>query len=135
MVIDGPAKKFKRGFSAKSNEHRDVPELPACRFYVAPESGGSNTHFYGTGDDCAVLNTISTLRFEGFDFAAIKPSNGICPASAASPVYRLFNNQSASNQGNHRYAVSLATKSRMIAQGWVDEGVAFCSTSVVDAAN
>ena len=112
-----------------------MPEFPVCRLYAAPESGGSNTHFYGTGDDCPALNTVRQLRFEGFDFAAIKPSNGSCPTNAPNPVYRLFNNRAANNDGNHRYVVSAATKSRMIAQDWLDEGVVFCSTNVVDAAN
>ena len=122
-------------FTAKSGEYRDVPEQPVCRFYAAPESGGSNTHFYGTGDDCPVLNTARQVRFEGFDFAAIKPTNATCPATAPNAVFRLFNNKSATNQGNHRYVVSAATKSKMIAQGWVDEGAVFCSTSVTDAVN
>ena len=122
-------------FSAKGSDYRDVPELPVCRFYGAPESGGSNTHFYGTGDDCPVLNTVRQVRFEGFDFAAIKPTNAACPATAPNLVYRLFNNKSATNEGNHRYVVSVATKAKMLAQGWVDEGAVFCSTSVVDAVN
>jgi hypothetical protein len=135
-TLDALPASFQRtgmSFSAKSSEYRDVPEQPICRFYAAPESGGSNTHFYGSGDDCAALNTVSQLRFEGFDFAAIKPTNATCPAAAPNAVHRLFNNQSATNQGNHRYVVSTATKSRMIAQGWIDEGVVFCSTSVTDA--
>ena len=122
-------------FSAKSSEYRDVPEQPVCRFYAAPESGGSNTHFYGTGDDCPALNTVRQVRFEGFDFAAIKPTNAACPATAPNPVYRLFNNKSANNQGNHRYAVTVATKAKMIAKGWIDEGAVFCSASVTDASN
>ena len=123
-------------FNARSAlSFADQPEMPVCRFYAAPDRGGSNTHFYGTGDDCALLNTVRPLRFEGFDFAATKPVASACPATAPIPVYRLFNNQSASNQGNHRYVVSVATKSRMIAQGWVDEGAVFCSASVGDAAN
>lgn len=122
-------------FAAKSSIYSDVPEAPICRFYSAPENGGSNTHFYGTGDDCAVLNTVSQLRFEGFDFAVTRPTGAVCPAAAPNPVYRLFNNKSATNEGNHRYVVSTATKSRMIAQGWVDEGAVFCSASVTDAVN
>ena len=122
-------------FTAKSSEYRDAPEQPVCRFYAAPESGGSNTHFYGTGEDCPALNTVRQLRFEGFDFAAIKPTNAACPATAPNPVFRLFNNKSVTNQGNHRYVVSVATKARMIAQGWVDDGAVFCSTSVTDSAN
>ena len=137
-MLDALPASFQRtgmGFSAKSSEYRDVPEQPVCRFYAAPENGGSNTHCYGAGDDCPVLNTVRQVRFEGFDFAAIKPTSGMCPAAAPNAVFRLFNNKSATNQGNHRYVVSAATKSKMIAQGWVDEGAVFCSTSVVDAAN
>ena len=122
-------------FAAKGSLYSDTPEQPVCRLYAPPSAGGSNTHFYGTGDDCPALNTVRQLRFEGFDFAAIKPSDGSCPTNAPNPVYRLFNNRAANNDGNHRYVVSAATKSRMIAQDWLDEGVVFCSTNVVDAAN
>ncbi len=111
----------------------DRPETPICRFYAAPDRGGSNTHFYGTGDDCALLNTSSALRFEGFDFAATKPTGTVCSAPAPNAVYRLFNNKSATNEGNHRYVVSAATKAKMLALGWVDEGAVFCSVNVTDA--
>ncbi len=123
-------------FQARGTQaYADEQSAPICRLYAAPDGGGSNTHFYGTGDDCAVLNTATALRFEGFDFAATKPLASTCPATAPNAIFRLFNNQSATNQGNHRYVVSLATKSRMMAQGWVDEGAVFCSASVIDAAN
>jgi hypothetical protein len=117
-------------FAAKGGEYRDALEQPICRFYAAPESGGSNTHFYGSGEDCPELNTVRQLRFEGFDFAAIKPTDSACPATAPNPVYRLFNNKSVTNEGNHRYVVTTATKAKMVAQGWVDEGAVFCSTQV-----
>lgn len=123
-------------FQARGTQaYADEQSAPICRLYASPDRGGSNTHFYGTGDDCAVLNTVTALRFEGFDFAATKPVASTCPANAPNAIFRLFNNKSASNQGNHRYVVSVATKSRIIAQGWVDEGVVFCSTSVTDAVN
>lgn len=122
-------------FRARSSAYRDVPETPVCRFYAAPARGGSNTHFYGTGDDCPVLNTAGYLSFEGFDFAAVKPIKSTCTAEAPNPVWRLFNNKAATNDGNHRYVVSAAIRARMVAQGWVDEGVVFCSTSVTDASN
>lgn len=111
---------------------------PVCRFYAAPDRGGSNTHFYGTSNDCAALNTMGALRFEGFDFAATQPnraSTSPCPASAPNIVYRLFNNQSATNQGNHRYVVSEATLRAMQDRGWINEGAVFCSASVSDALN
>jgi hypothetical protein len=120
-------------FTAKSSRYRDVPELPVCRLYAAPEKGGSNSHFYGMGDDCPTLNKLKGLKYEGFDFSVFKPGFGGCPADAPNAVSRLFNNKAASNDGNHRYVVSAATQSKMLTQGWVDEGVVFCSTSVVDA--
>ena len=122
-------------FQARNSTYRDIPETPVCRLYAAPEIGGSNTHFYGSGDDCPALNTVSYLRLEGVDFAVAKPVNSVCPAGAPNAITRLFNNKVATNEGNHRYVVSAATKSKMIAQGWVDEGAVFCSASVTDAVN
>ena len=105
-----------------------------CRLYAAPEKGGSNSHFYGIGDDCPTLNKLTGLKYEGFDFSVLKPATSGCPATAPNAVTRLFNNKAATNDGNHRYVVSAATKAKMIAQGWIDEGAVFCSTGVTDAA-
>ena len=109
--------------------------LPICRFYSAPLRGGSNTHFYGRRAECQLLNTYAEVVNEGYDFAAPPPasSSGTCPANAAVPVYRLYNNQSASNNGNHRYVVSLARIDEMKLRGWLDEGIAFCATSAIDS--
>ena len=109
--------------------------LPVCRFYAPPIRGGSNTHFYGRRTDCQLLNTYPQVINEGYDFAAPPPatSTGACPANAPWPVYRLFNNQSASNNGNHRYVVSRTRVEEMKARGWVDEGVSFCATSAADS--
>ena len=122
-------------FTAKSSLYRDIPESPVCRFYSSPASGGSNTHFYGNGDDCPALNTVENLRYEGYDFSTSKPVGQSCPVAAPNAVSRLFNNKSSSNQGNHRYVVSVTTKAKMLASGWIDEGVVFCVTGVVDANN
>lgn len=121
-------------FAAKSSRYRDIPEQPVCRLYAAPEKGGSNSHFYGIGDDCPTLNKLTGLKYEGFDFSVLKPAASGCPATAPNSVTRLFNNKAAANDGNHRYVVSAATKVKMTAQGWVDEGAVFCSSSVTDAA-
>lgn len=122
-------------FAAKSSRYRDIPEQPVCRLYAAPESGGSNSHFYGVGDDCPTLNKLTRLKYEGHDFSALKPTSSGCRADAPNAVSRLFNNKSATNDGNHRYVVSATTKAKMLAQGWIDEGAVFCSASVTDAAN
>ena len=107
--------------------------LPVCRFYASPQRGGSNTHFYGRGTDCQFLNTVPSVANEGYDFAALPPKNGLCPGNAPSPVYRLFNNQSASNNGNHRYVVSQLRLDAMKARGWLDEGIAFCALTATDS--
>lgn len=111
----------------------DTTRTPICRFYAPPDAGGSNTHFYGRDADCTLLKRFSTLRYEGYDFRAGVPTNGTCPAALPTPVFRLFNNASASNNGNHRYVVSETRRSEMLAAGWVDEGVAFCTANAVDS--
>ncbi|MEO7278469.1 MAG: hypothetical protein ABIZ64_00980 [Casimicrobium sp.] len=122
-------------FAAKSSRYRDIPEQPVCRLYAAPDKGGSNSHFYGIGDDCPTLNKLSGLKYEGFDFSVLKPTSSGCAADAPNAVTRLFNNKSATNEGNHRYVVSAVTKAKMLTQGWIDEGAVFCSASVTDAVN
>ena len=122
-------------FAAKSSRYRDIPEQPVCRLYASPERGGSNSHFYGIGDDCPTLNKLTGLKYEGYDFSVLKPTSSGCSADAPNTVSRLFNNKAASNDGNHRYVVSNVTKAKMMAQGWIDEGTLFCSASVTDAAN
>ena len=112
----------------------DTTSAPICRFYSPPEAGGSNTHFYGRDSDCTMLKRFPTLRYEGYDFRTGLPeSGGACPSALPQPVYRLFNQVTASNSGNHRYVVSEARKNEMNAAGWISEGVAFCTTSVTDS--
>ena len=122
-------------FAAKSSRYRDIPELPVCRLYSSPENGGSNSHFYGLGGDCAFLNKLSGLKYEGLDFSVYKPNSTACPGAAPNPVWRMFNNKAATNEGNHRYVVSQATRAKMLALGWLDEGEVFCSGGVTDASN
>ncbi len=104
-----------------------------CRFYAAPAKGGSNTHFYGSGDDCVMVKRFPLLSYEGFDFRAGAPTNGVCPAATPDPVHRLFNNRVSTNDGNHRYVVKDARRNEMMAAGWVDEGVVFCVADAVDS--
>jgi len=121
-------------FDAAAARVRDADPSSAaiCRFYAEPATGGSNTHFYGTGDECVMAKRISLLKYEGYDFRAGMPSNGTCAGTKPYPVYRLFNGRVATNEGNHRYVVSDARRTEMVAAGWVDEGVAFCVANAVD---
>jgi Repeat of unknown function (DUF5648) len=56
-----------------------------------------------------------------------------CPLGAR-PLYRLYNN----GQGgapNHRYTTSLATRTSMIAQGWIPEGAGTIGVIACKAGN
>jgi hypothetical protein len=120
-------------FSAKDAFVTEDGLSPVCRFYSAPAKGGSNSHFFAQGDTCLWGRLWTSLQPEGFDFSVVPPVNGVCPVSAPHAVTRLFNNRGATNNGNHRYIVSNTTKQRMLARGWLDEGVVFCAGNVRDA--
>jgi|GEM_PF-2088561 len=112
----------------------DPTRTPICRFYAPTEAGGSNTHFYGRESDCTLLKRFPTLRYEGYDFRAGVPANDICQTVAQPiPVLRMFNNAAASNNGSHRYVVGETHRSEMLATGWTDEGVAFCTSEATDS--
>ena len=107
-----------------------------CRFYAA----GANSHFY-TGDDaeCAWLKSLEQSQradaaargqrflgwaYEGIAFWALLPQDGQCPAGTDA-VWRAFNNRAAENDANHRFMAD--SRQRAAMEGWLDEGVAFCS--------
>jgi hypothetical protein len=112
------------GYSFQVVEPRGgVEDGNVCRFY-AP---GPNTHFY-TADpvECTFLrNNATGWIFERFEFFAMRPQGSTCEFMQ-SPVYRLYNNRWMFNDSNHRYTPDAAVRARMIAQGWIDEGIAFC---------
>ena len=98
--------------------------MPVCRFY----SSLVNSHFYtGDEEECAILQVEDHgWEYEGIAFQALLPANGACPAGT-DPVWRLFNNRVAEMDSNHRFVASSETYRAMMADGWVGEGVAFCS--------
>ena len=120
-------------FSALDSTFRDGDGAPVCRYYNAQSRGGSNSHFYGTGNDCKGLNQFNTFANEGYDFAAVLPISGKCPANYSTPITRVFNNKVATKNGNHRYVTNAADKALMLTRGWVDEGIAFCAVSATAA--
>lgn len=122
-------------FTAKSSRYRDTIEQPVCRFYSSPVRGGSNTHFYGSGSDCAALNKATNAQYEGFDFSVRQPrvdinQEALCPDAAPLAVIRLYNNKAANNDSSHRYVVSVASANRLSKLGWLNEGAVFCTTQV-----
>jgi hypothetical protein len=103
------------------------------RFYGTPGLG-PNSHFY-TADaaEAAGLDRPGTgWSFEKIAFhTGVPDGNGQC-ASGTTPVYRLYNRRAIFNDSNHRYVTSAAERARMVAKGWADEGVRFCSDEAVE---
>ena len=102
------------------------------RFYGTPGLG-PNSHFY-TADpaEAAILDRPGTgWTYEGAAFFIATPSApGACTTGV--PVYRLYNNRWRFNDSNHRYVTSDAERARMVAKGWTDEGVRFCSAGALE---
>jgi murein DD-endopeptidase MepM/ murein hydrolase activator NlpD len=100
--------------------------VDVCRFYGHPTIG-PNSHFY-TADagECAALKTIQAQtpagqprwNYEEVAFSTYLPSNGICPAVAPVPVYRLYNNGFARNDSNHRLTSKWSVVEALKAKGW-----------------
>jgi serine protease len=98
------------------------------RFY----GRGPNSHVF-TGDpaEAAQLARPGTgWQLEGQAFRVPVPEPGGCRAGYA-PVIRFYNNRFAENDSNHRYVTSESERMAMRARGWIEEGVAFCSTRAV----
>ena len=97
---------------------------PVCRFY----SAAVNSHFYtaGAGECESLKQPSSGWTYEGIAFRALVPTKGSC-YPGTHPVWRLYNDRFAQSDSNHRFVASEDTYRHMIANGWIGEGVAFCS--------
>jgi hypothetical protein len=97
---------------------------PVCRFY----SAAVNSHFYTAGpNECESLKQPSSgWIYEGIAFRALVPTKGSC-YPGTTPVWRLYNDRFAQADSNHRFVASADTYRHMMANGWIGEGVAFCS--------
>jgi hypothetical protein len=97
---------------------------PVCRFY----SAAVNSHFYTAGaNECELLKQPgSGWTYEGITFRALVPTQGSC-YPGTTPVWRLYNDRFAQADSNHRFVTSTDTYRHMIANGWIGEGVTFCS--------
>jgi hypothetical protein len=92
---------------------------PVCRYRIPPGSGDS--HFFGRNPEECDATAASHPDFVLEDPAMmhmVMPTQGVCPAKT-SPVYRVYNNRASAN---HRYVNDLATRSQMVARGWIAEG-------------
>lgn len=118
-------------------------EVTAGQAYVE-----GNIDFAASGDINSLLylaakNVMETndtgpgLHFESVDLRAwpvTGSGSGKTCASSTVPVYRLYNNETGSRRrvdgtridGNHRYTTKLSIVNEMVAQGWANEGIAWC---------
>ncbi len=93
---------------------------------------GPNSHFF-TRDraECSIVNKTAQWSLEGVPFVASAPNaDGTCdlltsvyPAERRVPLYRAWR---PFGDANHRFTTERAVIDAMVAQGWVDEGVAMC---------
>jgi len=71
-------------------------------------------------------------NFEGYAFSMLPPARDDlqpCPENST-PVYRVYNNGFVRGEdSNHRYFTDLNLLNPMLDEGWLDEGVSFCSPS------
>jgi hypothetical protein len=119
---------------------------PVCRFYgsVTP---GPNSHFFTVDTaECSALKaaqvvptppTVQQWNYERNEYLTTPASvagdgTRSCPAGTA-PLYRAYNNAfttgGAKNpwDSNHRFTPVKADITALVAQGWRDEGIAFCT--------
>ena len=109
-----------------------------CRFYGSLNPG-PNSHFYSVSpQECRFLMDLQELypddmprwNFEGYTFSILPPAPDLeqpCPETAI-PVYRAYNDGfSRDEDSNHRYMTKPELVDSMAEEGWIDEGVVFCS--------
>ncbi len=114
------------GDAFKAYAVQSAPGMDVCRFYGRPGLG-SNSHFYTAApEECAAVASDPHWIFEGIAFRVDRPdASGACAADRV-PVVRLFNN-GMGGQVKHRYLTSHDEIATMLLQGWIDEGVRFCT--------
>jgi len=93
-----------------------------CRFFSGEHYAPASSHFYtSNASECQGLMTSAVWQYEGLAFAIrAADGQGVC-ATDDRPIYRLYN-QSQGGVPNHRYTTSAATRTAMVASGWIPEG-------------
>jgi hypothetical protein len=109
--------------------------VPVSRFYGTPGLG-PNSHFYtaDTAEAEGLKQPGTGWTFEKIAFLVNVPdAAGQCaPGGFYKPVRRLYNNRFMFNDSNHRYVTTDSERDRMVARGWIDEGVRFCAVAAAN---
>lgn len=120
--------------------------IPVCRFYGSMFPGPNSHFFTADADECAFLRSIQKTpmpldsqqwNYEGAGFLTSLPGvNGdgsrTCAAGTV-PVYRAYNGAFTAEgrknpwDSNHRFSRDRGAIVALFAQGWLDEGIAFCT--------
>jgi len=142
-AVDGGAA---GAFARTGRQFRTGGTKPVCRFYgsIAP---GPNSHFFTVdADECNALRaaqatptptTVQQWNYEGTAYLTTPPDiagNGTrsCPANTV-PLYRAYNNAFPPSgprnpwDSNHRFTPVQADVDALVAKGWRDEGIVFCT--------
>ncbi len=98
--------------------------LPVCRFFSASFAPLSSHFYTANPDECAGLQAGSVWQYEGIAFNASLPTADNCAAGTV-PLYRLYNN-GMGGAPNHRFTTCSNISDRMVASGWILEGVGLC---------
>jgi len=100
--------------------------LPVCRFF-STSFGIKSSHFYTPNPvECDGVKLNPDWQYEDIRFHVPVPAgDGTCGAGLR-PVHRLYN-QGQGGAPNHRFTTEIAVRATMLANGWVSEGISFCS--------
>ncbi|MEP6703041.1 MAG: glycosyl hydrolase, partial [Betaproteobacteria bacterium] len=119
---------------------------PVCRFYGSI-SPGPNSHFFTVDvNECNALKaaqvtptptTVQQWNFERNEYLTTPPNvagdgTRSCPGNTT-PLYRAYNNAFPLSGGknpwdsNHRFTSVHADIDALVALGWRDEGIVFCT--------
>lgn len=113
-----------QSFNVHSNP--DSSDSAVCRFFSGSRFSPKSSHFYTPSvAECEKVKLNPDWQYEPDLFYVQQPITGVCP-SGKQDVYRLYNN-GMSGAPNHRYVSSSTIRQQMVAQGWFDEGIAFCA--------
>ncbi|MEP7183140.1 MAG: hypothetical protein ABI886_13230 [Betaproteobacteria bacterium] len=101
---------------------------PVCRFYGLPSAGLDSHFFTSSPSECTYVQVHWHYAWQlesqtAFLVVPVDSYTGFCPPNTFS-VYRLYNNRP---DINHRYTISSNTRDMMVAQGWIFEGIVWCS--------
>jgi uncharacterized protein DUF5648 len=99
---------------------------PVCRFFGTPGVGPNSHFFTASAEECEAVRKARGWTFEGLGFHTTPPANGAC-TQGLTPVHRLYNNRAATNDSNHRFVTDTSLIAPMVTNGWVHEGIVFCT--------